>query len=112
MPNFARILYYLAKAMKRPYWDRNRLRTYQEKKLRSVVKYAQNYVPFYHEKFRKVGVIPGDIKTLEDLAKLPIVRKDEMRNEKPRRLVSMEFDINKLKVHRTVDQPVNRSQPI
>lgn len=44
---------------------------------------------------------PGDIKTLKDLAKLPIVRKDGMINEKPRRLVSMEFDINKLKVHRT-----------
>jgi len=101
MPNFARILYYLAKAMKRPYWDRDRLRTYQEKRLRSVVEYAYNFVPFYHEKFRKAGVIPSDIKTLEDLAKLPIVRKDEMRHENPRKLVSMEFDINKLKIERT-----------
>ena len=101
MPNFARILYYLIKAMKRTYWNRDKLRRYQEKRLRSVVKYAYNFVPFYHEKFRKAGVIPGDIKTLEDLAKLPIVKKDKMRYVNPRKLVSMEFDMNKLKIERT-----------
>ena len=101
MPNFLRILYHLAKAMKRAYWNRDKLRTYQEKRLRSVVEYAYNFVPFYHEKFRKAGVTPSDIKTLEDLAKLPIVRKDEMILENPRKLVSMEFDVNKLKIERT-----------
>jgi len=101
MPNLLRILYYLARAMKRAYWDDVKLRKYQERRLRSVVKYAYDFVPFYHEKFRKVGVIPGDIKTLEDLTKLPIVRKDEMRCEDPRKLVSVEYDINKLKVERT-----------
>jgi len=101
MPNLPRILYYLAKAMKRAYWGKDKLRRYQEKKLRSVVKYAYDFVPFYHEKFRKAGVIPGDIKTLKDLSKLPIVRKDEMRCEDPRKLVSVEFDTNKLKIERT-----------
>jgi len=101
MPNFARILYHLVKAMKRAYWKRDKLRRYQEKRLRSVVKYAYDFVPFYHEKFREAGVNPHDIKTLEDLAKLPIVRKNEMKLENPRRLVSVGFDINKLKVDRT-----------
>jgi len=101
MVNFPRILYYLAKALKRAYWSRDKTRRYQDKRLRSVVKYAYNFVPFYHEKFRIAGVIPSDIKTLEDLAKLPIVRKDEMINEEPQRLVSMEFDINRLKVATT-----------
>lgn len=101
MPNFLRILYYLAKAMKRAYWNRDKLKKYQEKRLRSVVKSAYNSVPFYHEEFKKAKVLPGDIKTLEDLAKLPIVRKDEMRLESLHKLVSMEFDMNRLKIERT-----------
>lgn len=101
MPNFLRISYYLAKSMKRTYWTRDRLRKYQEKRLRCVVKYAYDFVPFYHKKFRHAGVVPSDIKTLEDLAKLPVTRKDEIRCENPRELVSVEFDINKLKIDRT-----------
>lgn len=58
MPNFLRILCYLAKAMKRAYWSKDKIRRYQEKRLRSVVKYAYEFVPFYHERFRKAGVIP------------------------------------------------------
>lgn len=101
MPSFARISYYLVKAMKRPYWNSARLRMYQMKKLRHVISYAYNYVPFYHEKFRKARLAPHDIKTIEDLNKLPIVRKDEMRLENPSRLVSVEFNIKKLKSLRT-----------
>ena len=101
MPNLARILCYLAKAMKRPYWKRDRLRKYQEKKLRSVVKYAYDFVPFHRERFKRAEVTPNEIKTLEDLAKLPIVGKDEVRLENPRKIVSVEFDINKLKIERT-----------
>jgi len=101
MPNLLRILYYLARAMKRAYWNSGKLRRYQEKRLRSVVEYAYNFIPFYHEKIRKAGISPSDIKTLEDLYKLPIIRKDEFRRENPRRLVSVEFDIEKLKVVRT-----------
>lgn len=98
MPNLARILYYLANAMKRVYWNRDKLRRYQEKRLRSVVKYAYDFVPFYHEKFRKAGVFPTDIKTLEDLNKLPIIKKDDWRHENSRRLVSTAFNMQKLKV--------------
>lgn len=101
MPNLLRILYYLARAMKRGYWNSGKLRRYQEKRLRSVVKYAYSFVPFYHEKIRKAGIFPSDIKTLEDLSKLPIIRKDEFRLENSGRLVSVEFDIEKLKVVRT-----------
>jgi len=101
MPSLLRILYYLARAMKRGYWNSGKLRRYQEKRLRSVVKYAYNFVPFYHEKIRKAGISPSDIKTLEDLSKLPIIRKDEFRLESSGRLVSVEFDIEKLKVVRT-----------
>ncbi|MEM3551492.1 MAG: phenylacetate--CoA ligase family protein [Candidatus Bathyarchaeia archaeon] len=101
MVNFARLLYYLGCGLRRLYWDEQKLRRYQEKRLRAVVRYAYEHVPFYHQKFRKAGVKPDDIKCLEDLPKLPLVKKSELRQVPPRQRVSLEFDVDKLKVIRT-----------
>jgi phenylacetate-CoA ligase len=101
MANLLRVLYFLGSAMRRPYWDGVKLRRFQEKRLRSVVDYAYRHVPFYHEKFREAGVRPGDVRGLDDLEKLPIVRKSELKNADDRKLVSMEYDIGKLKANRT-----------
>lgn len=101
MVNFARLLYYLARAKRRLYWDRDKLRRYQEKRLGAVVRYAYDYVPFYHEKFRSAGVKPDDVKCLDDLSKLPLVKKSELRQVPPRQRVSAKFDVDRLKAIRT-----------
>jgi phenylacetate-CoA ligase len=101
MPNFPRLLYYLANSMRRLSWDRNKLRKYQEKRLRSVVHYAYKYVPSYHRKLKELKIRPGEIKTKEDLAKLPLVRKDELRHGNPAELISTGFVVENLKVIRT-----------
>jgi len=101
MVNFVRLLYYLASAMRRLYWDDDKLRKYQRKRLRAVVRYAYDNVPFYHKKFREAGVRPDDIKRLDDLPKLPLIKKSELKQVSPRQRVSVEFDVNKLKVVRT-----------
>ena len=101
MANLFRILYYLNEAKKRAYWPPDKLRDYQEKKLRAVVKYAYNYVPFYHEKFKKQNLTPDDIKTLDDLHRLPLVRKEEIRHKAPSLLVSSQKQVQELKIVRT-----------
>lgn len=101
MANLFRIPYYLYKSKKRAYWPPNKLRIYQEKKLRSIVKYAYNFVPFYHDKFKKYGINPNDIKTLEDLNKLPVVSKEEVRQKDPANLISSKKNIEDLKIVRT-----------
>lgn len=101
MANLLRICYYLAGALKRPYWNTAKLQEFQEKRLRAVINYAYRSVPFYHEKYKKAGISPSDIQTLDDLAKLPTVKKDELRRENARRLVSLEFDVSKLRADRT-----------
>lgn len=101
MPNFARILYYLSKGMGRLRWDEEKLVKYQNKQLRKVVKYAFDYVPFYHELYRSAGVRASDIKSVGDLNKLPIVRKTDMRKRTETDLVSREFNIRELKVLKT-----------
>jgi len=101
MANLLRVLYFLGSAMRRPYWDSVKLQRFQEKRLRSVVDYAYRHVHFYHEKFRDAGVRPSDVRGLDDLEKLPIVRKSELKNVDARKLVSMEYDIRRLKANRT-----------
>lgn len=101
MANLLRVVYYLVAARRRLYWDKDKLRRFQEKNLRSVVDYAFRFVPFYHEKFKEAKVTPDDVRTLQDLSKLPIVKKNEIRVEEPRRLISIESDPQKLKVVRT-----------
>lgn len=94
-------MYYLATAQRRLYWSKEKLRRFQEKRLRCVVNYAYRFVPFYHEKFKEAKVSPSEVKTLDDLSKLPVVKKDEIRIVDSRRLVSIGFNLQKLKVVRT-----------
>lgn len=101
MANLFRIVYYLLGALRRAYWKPSKLRKFQEKRLRYVIRYAYDNVPFYRRKFREANVHPDDVKYLEDLKKLPIIEKDEFRRTSPEERVSKEFDINKLKVVKT-----------
>jgi len=86
--------------MKRAYWPRDRLRKHQNKRLKRIIRYAYNYVPFYHRKFREQGIKPGEIKTGSDLNKLPVLRKDEIRKNIDQ-MISREYDIAQLTMTRT-----------
>jgi phenylacetate-CoA ligase len=48
-------------------------------KLRSQLQYAWRHSPFYRRKWEAAGVSPDTVKSLSDLARLPLVRKDELR---------------------------------
>ncbi len=50
----------------------------QQKRLHRLVRKAYQ-IPFYRERFDKAGVRPEDIVTGDDLAKLPVLTKDELR---------------------------------
>ena len=53
------------------------LRT-QDKRVRKLVKKAYK-IPFYKKRFDEAGVRPEDIRTGDDLSKLPLLTKDELR---------------------------------
>ena len=101
MTNLLRVLYLLGSAYRRLYWDEKRLKRFQEKRLRQVVRYAYDFVPFYHRRFKEAGVNPLSIKKTEDLCRLPIIKKDEFKKQDPREIVSREFDCSRLKKVRT-----------
>lgn len=98
MPNFVRISYYLFQAMRRLGWNQQKIRKYQNEQLRKVVRNAFDNVPFYREMFKATGIHPSDIKAVDDLNKLPIVRKSDMRKRSVTEVVSKEFSMGQLKV--------------
>lgn len=70
---------YLKWLEKTQWWKPEELEELQNKKLRALIRHAYENVPYYHNLFRKLNLKPEDIKTKEDLKKLPILTKDEIR---------------------------------
>lgn len=51
----------------------------QNKKLKRILTHAYENVPYYHRIFKTLSLKPSDIKTHDDLKKLPILTKDIIR---------------------------------
>ena len=71
-----------------PYWDREvetmdpgERHELVASKLRLQVQYAYSNSDFYRERWDAAGVHPDQIQTLDDLRRLPLLRKDDLRAE-------------------------------
>ena len=53
----------------------------QSAKLPLAVRFAYQSIPFYRRKFDRIGLEPGDVRGLDDLAKIPITTKQEMADD-------------------------------
>lgn len=67
------------KLRKTQWFSSQELKRLQEKKLRAIVSHAYRNVEFYHRSFRSLGIYPDDIKSVEDLQRLPIVTKSDIQ---------------------------------
>ena len=94
--NYLRAFFYLQNMLRNAYWNRSKLIKYQNKKLRHIIKYAYDYVPFYHKYFKKANIKPNDIKNVKDINKIPIIKKEQIRNNYDS-LISYEFKKKNLK---------------
>ncbi len=57
------------------------LRAIQSDKLRVAVRYAFECIPFYRRKFDRLGLNPGDIRSVDDLHLIPVTTKQEMADD-------------------------------
>jgi phenylacetate-CoA ligase len=55
------------------------LRRAREARLLALVRHAFENVPFHAERFRAAGLEPGDVRSLDDLPRLPVTTKEELR---------------------------------
>lgn len=63
--------------------SRDQIESLQLERLQNTVKHAYANVPLYRKKFDDVGVHPSDIRTLEDVTKLPFTTKEDLRQTYP-----------------------------
>jgi len=60
-------------------WDSARMEEYRLSKLQRLVSHAYENVPFYRDSFDAVRLRPSDIRSLEDIKKIPVVQKESVR---------------------------------
>lgn len=94
--------FWLLIQLRRNAWQKTEdLLKLQEKKLRAIVKHAYENVEFYHRKFNSSNLKPSDIKTVQDLKKIPITTKQEVQENYPNGIVARGVDFRKCKKYRT-----------
>ena len=62
--------------------SRSELEALQLERLQKTVNHCMNS-PFYQNKFKELGITPDDIKTLDDIRKLPFTTKEDLRENYP-----------------------------
>ena len=70
---FSRVLH------KTQWLPREEIERLQTRNLHALLKHAYETVPYYRRVFRERGLSPSDIKSVDDLVKLPILTKEDIR---------------------------------
>lgn len=63
--------------------SRDEMSALQSSRLVKLVDYVYNNVEFYRKKMQAIGLLPGDIKDINDIVKLPFTTKDDLRDNYP-----------------------------
>ena len=63
--------------------SRDEMMALQGKRLCKLVDYVYHNVEFYRKKMQAVDLMPSDIKSIEDIVKLPFTTKDDLRDNYP-----------------------------
>ncbi len=82
------------------WWSLDKLKVYQADKLKKLIRYVYENVPYYGDLMRKHYLSPRDIKCVEDLRKLPILNKDIIRKNS-KKILSNDFSDQRASLART-----------
>ena len=85
----------LVQARKNQWLKPAELEELQAKRLRAIVKHAYENTTYYHRKFKEASITPDDIRSPDDLEKLPITTKDDVRNYGLTEMTSHGLNLNK-----------------
>ena len=77
---------------------REKIKELQLKRLKETVSLVYENVPFYKKKFKDHKITPSDIKTLEDVRKLPFTTKNDLRDNMPFGMMATSLD-NCIELH-------------
>ncbi len=87
--------------VKNDFKDKEKREEEQWNKLKEIINHAYENVPFYREKFDEAGITPEDIESREDLQKIPITTKPELRKNFPDKLIAKNYRNKKIRFTNT-----------
>jgi len=87
-------------ALLRPYRGRRNMEAYQLKSLQKLLRHASDRIPYYRELFKKHGTSANDIRKLDDICKLPVTGKQQLRDSLEA-MLDPEFSPAQLIEHKT-----------
>jgi len=70
---------YHAQIEESQWYSATELRELQNEKLKNLIEYVYQYVPYYRERMEERKLTPRDITRVEDLVKLPFLTKEDVR---------------------------------
>ncbi len=73
---------------RRQWWSRRRLEAWQLDRLQRLLRHAAATVPFYQKLYREAGVSVDSVEGLEELRRLPIVRREDLQSRPQEELVA------------------------
>lgn len=92
--------HYLRQLEESQWWSRERLRELQLDLLQRLLVHAYEHVVFYRERFQEAGFHPRDLRSADDLRRLPILtREDILQNAE--RMVADNYPRSRLRQHFT-----------
>ncbi|RLI15723.1 MAG: phenylacetate--CoA ligase [Candidatus Hecatellales archaeon] len=72
--------------------SREKLEELKLERVKRIVRYCYERVPLYRERFKEAKLTPDDIKTLEDLSKIPFTTKDDLRRNWPYGMLATDME--------------------
>lgn len=70
--------YYLWKARRQAAKSQEELREHSLERLKRTVEHAHDTVPFYRRTWDREGFSPGDLQTLDDITRIPVIDKEDV----------------------------------
>jgi phenylacetate-CoA ligase len=83
----AYLVYHLRGQAQFPFRPREDILNAQARRLRRIMRHAYRNVPYYKETLDRLGLKPEDFKTANDLARLPVLERQDLQND-PERFIA------------------------
>jgi len=81
---------------KSQWWSKAKLKEYQNNRLRMLINHSVTTVPYYSDLFKSIGLNSKDIQSKDDLKKIPILTKLEIKKQGADRFISSNYPKNKI----------------
>lgn len=80
------------------WYDSKKIEDFQNEKLKSLLVYCNDNIPYYQKIFKEYNFKPNEVKSIKDLEKLPILTKEDVR-ENYQNLINPKFNGKVTKAH-------------